>query len=98
MREREAPVGMDEKTTGTNVKDGPPMGGGGMCISPPNQDMAPETPKGGVVDTRIAGGLQNREGENFDLPGLHGLSSEVKMEAILTTGPYDESMQLPERL
>ena len=50
------------------------------------------------MDTRTAGGLQNTEGENFDLPGLHGLSSEVKVGAISTTGPYGESRQLPESL
>jgi len=66
-------VGVDEKTPSTNVKDGPQMGGGGMSLSPPIQDMALEAPKGGVVDTRTAGGLQNTEGENFDLQGLHGL-------------------------
>jgi len=98
MRGREAPVGVDEETTSTHVKDRPPTSGGRIAISPPIQDMAPEAPKGNVMDTRTAGGLQNTEGEGFDFPGLHGLSSEFIVDAISRTGPYGESRQLPESL
>jgi len=53
MRGRVAPVGVDEKTSSINVKDGPPVGGGGMSISPPIHDMAPEAPKDAqLVDFR----------------------------------------------
>jgi len=89
-------MGVDEETTSTHVQDRPPMGGGGMAISPQSQDMALERPKGSAMDTRTAGGLQSTEGEGYDLPGLHGLSSEVRVEAISTMGPYGESKQLPE--
>ena len=91
-------MGVDEETTSTHVKDRPSMGGEGMAISSLIPDVAPEAPNGSVTDTRTVGGLQNTEGEDFDLPGLYGLSSEFKVEAISTTGPYGGSRLLPESL
>jgi len=74
------------------------MGGEGMAISSLIPHVAPEVLNGSVTDTRTAGGLQNTEGEDFDLPGLHGLSSEFKVKPISTTRPYGGSRLLPESL
>lgn len=79
-------MGVGKGMTTTHIKDRPPMDGGGMAISSPIPDVVPEAPNGSVMDNRLAGDLQNTEVEDFDLPGLHGVSSRVKVEAISTTG------------
>ena len=39
-------MAVDEETTSTDVKDRPPMGGGGMAISSTIPDVAPLSGKG----------------------------------------------------